>query len=146
MLGRLARWLRLLGYDTLYDPVADDRELARCAASTGRVLLTRDRGLLARRLVTRGLLVDSDDLATQLRLVASACGVTLDATRCFSRCLECNSETVESSRADVAGRVPPYVLRNHERFRTCPDCRRVYWSGSHRELALRRLASLRAQR
>jgi hypothetical protein len=146
MLGRLARWLRLLGYDTLYDPAADDRELARCAAATGRMLLTRDRGLLARRLVTRGLLVEDDDLATQLRLVASACRVTLDATRCFTRCLECNGETVEASRADVAGRVPPYVLRNHERFRACPGCRRVYWAGSHRELALRRLASMLAPR
>jgi len=142
MLGRLARWLRLLGYDALYDPSADDRALARCAAASGRILLTRDRGLLARRLVTRGLLIHDDRLAGQLRQVAAECGLALDPARCFTRCLACNAETREVSRDEVAGRVPPFVLRTHERFRACPGCGRVYWAGSHRALALRQLARL----
>lgn len=142
MLGRLARWLRLLGYDALYDPAADDRALARCAAASGRILLSRDRGLLARRLVTRGLLVADDDLAGQLRQVATACGLELDPARCFTRCPSCNAPTREAARDEVAARVPPYVLRTHERFRACAGCGRVYWAGSHRELALRQLAKL----
>jgi hypothetical protein len=142
MLGRLARWLRLLGHDTLYDPAADDRELARCAAATGRVLLTRDRGLLARRIVTRGMLVEHDDLGGQLRQVAAACGLTLDPARCFTRCPACNTETVDAPRETVAGRVPPFVLRTQERFRACPGCGRVYWAGTHREAALWRLGRL----
>jgi hypothetical protein len=146
MLGRLARWLRLLGYDALYDPAADDRELARCAAASGRVLLTRDRGLLARRLVTRGLLVEDEHLAGQLRQVAAAFSLSLDPARCFTRCLACNSETREVPREEVGGRVPPYVQRTHERFRACPGCDRVYWAGSHRELALRQLARLLERR
>jgi len=142
MLGRLARWLRLLGYDALYDPSADDRELARCAAASGRVLLTRDRGLLARRLVTRGLLIDDDHLAGQLRQVAAEFGLAFDPARCFTRCLACNAPTREVSPAEVEGRVPPFVLRTQERFRACPGCARVYWAGSHRELALRQLERL----
>jgi hypothetical protein len=142
MLGRLARWLRLLGYDTLYDPRADDRALARQSAAEGRILLTRDRGLLARRIVTQGLLVEHDHLAGQLRQVATACGLVLDPGRCFTRCLSCNAGTGEAERSEVAGRVPPFVLRTHERFRACPGCGRVYWAGSHRELALRELGRL----
>lgn len=142
MLGRLARWLRLLGHDTLYDPSAEDRELARCAAATGRILLTRDRGLLARRLVTRGVLVEHDDLAGQLRQVSAACGLALDPARCFTRCPSCNAETVDAAPEAVSGRVPPYVLRTHERFRACPGCGRVYWAGTHRDAALRRLGRM----
>jgi hypothetical protein len=142
MLGRLARWLRLLGYDALYDPAADDRALARCSAASGRILLTRDRGLLARRLVTRGLLIDDDHLAGQLRQVATEYGIALDPARCFTRCLACNAETREADGEDVAGRVPPYVLRTQQHFRSCPGCSRVYWAGSHREFALRQLTRL----
>lgn len=142
MLGRLARWLRLLGYDAFYDPSLDDRELARLAASSGRIVLTRDRGLLARRLVTRGLLVDHDHLADQLLCVVAAFGLVVDPARCFTRCLECNELTRTVGPEAVAGRVPPYVLRHAGAFRECPACHRVFWAGTHRRLAMRELEKL----
>ncbi len=108
-------------------------------------MLTRDRGLLARRLVTRGVLIEHEHLAGQLRQVAAECGLTLDPARCFTRCPACNAETLDASPGEVAGRVPPFVLRTQQRFRTCPGCARVYWAGSHRELALRQLSRLMGQ-
>lgn len=142
MLGRLARWLRLLGCDTAYDPQLDDRALAGLAAREGRVVLTRDRGLLARRIVRRGLLVDSDELGAQLRQVLHAFDVPVARARLFTICVACNAPLVEAARDDVTGRVPPYVLRTHERFRACGVCGRVYWGGTHVDLALKDLERL----
>ncbi len=135
MLGRLARWLRLLGWDVLYDPHRDDRELARIAAREDRVLLTRDRGLLARRIVRRGLLVRHDDVGAQLAQVLAELGLRPDPARAWTRCSVCNTPTEDVPKESVRDRVPAYTFATHERFRLCPGCGRVYWPGSHRELA-----------
>jgi uncharacterized protein len=142
MLGRLARWLRILGHDTLYDPWADDRSIARTSARENRVVLTRDHGLLARRLVRRGLLVKSDELGAQLRQVLDAFHIPPDPRRLFARCTACNGAVEPAPRDEIEGRVPPFVFRHHERFLRCPDCGRIYWGGTHRDLALRRLERL----
>ena len=141
MLGRLARWLRLLGYDTAYDNVADDLALARQARAEGRVLLTRDRELAARRGL-RTLLIHSETLEEQLQEVRQALGPSPYPP--LSRCTVCNVELSLVSPEDVAERVPPYVLRTQSRFLECPRCGRVYWAGSHArkiEEMLRRLGS-----
>jgi hypothetical protein len=142
MLGRLARWLRLLGYDTLYDRRWDDAELARVAAREQRVLLTRDHALLRRRIVRRGLLVDEDDPDRQLRFVVAELGLTRDPKRLFTRCLHCNTPVEPVAADDVRGEVPPYVLRHCDRFARCPGCGRVYWNGTHQQLARQRLADI----
>ncbi len=142
MLGRLARWLRLIGCDTAYDAQLDDRALAGLAAREGRLVLTRDRGLLARRLVRRGLLVESDELGAQLRQVLGACDVPLARERLFTVCVACNGALAEKTPDDVAGRVPPYVRRTHERFRACAGCGRIYWGGTHVARALADLERL----
>jgi hypothetical protein len=146
MLGRLARWLRLLGHDVLYDPRRDDREIARIAAREDRVVLTRDHGLLARRLVRRGLLLSSDHVPDQLRQVVAALTLTVDRARIFTRCIACNAAVAAVDKASIEGRVPPYVFRSHERFARCPGCGRIYWGGSHERLALRRLEQMLAER
>ena len=128
MLGRLARWLRLLGYDTAYDNVADDLALARQARAEGRVLLTRDRELAARRGL-RTLLIHSETLEEQLQEVRQALGPPPHPP--LSRCTVCNVELSSVAPEDVAERVPPYVLRTQSRFRQCPRCGRVYWAGTH---------------
>ncbi len=135
MLGRLARWLRLLGWDVLYDPSLDDRELARLAAREDRVLLSRDRGLLARRIVRRGLLVRDDDVGLQLAQVLGELGLRPDPARAWTRCSVCNTLTEEVPKQSVEGRVPAYTFATHDRFRRCPGCGRVYWAGTHRALA-----------
>jgi len=130
MLGRLAKWLRLLGYDTAYENDADDLHLARRARAEGRVLLTRDHVLAARRGL-RTLLIESEVLEEQVRQVQGTLGPPAEPPR--SRCPLCNLLLEPATGAEVADRIPSYVLRTHERFRVCPGCGRVYWEGSHIE-------------
>jgi uncharacterized protein with PIN domain len=128
MLGRLAKWLRLLGYDVAYDNDASDPELARRARAESRVLLTRDRELAARSGL-RTLLIHSQVLEEQVREVQDELGPPPHPA--LSHCAVCNGRLVPTSRADVAERVPPYVLRTQTEFRRCPDCGRIYWPGTH---------------
>jgi hypothetical protein len=128
MLGSLAKWLRILGYDTGYDNTATDPELARRARAEGRVLLTRDREL-AQRSGLRTLLIQSEALEAQLREVREALGPPPDPA--LTRCSVCNTVLEPLAREEAAKRVPPYVLRTHQAFRHCPTCDQVYWAGSH---------------
>jgi uncharacterized protein with PIN domain len=130
MLGTLAKWLRLLGYDTAYDNVAADPELARRARAEGRVLLTRDRELSTRRGL-RTVLIQAEVLEEQVREVQAALGPPPDPV--LSRCAVCNTALELIAPADVASCVPPYVLRTQSDFRRCPGCGRVYWPGTHVE-------------
>jgi uncharacterized protein with PIN domain len=130
MLGRLARWLRLLGYDTAYENDADDPHLARRARAEGRVLLTRDRELAARRGL-RTLLVASEALEEQVQQVQQALGPA--PAPALSRCSLCNLPLEAVAPEDVSDQVPPYVLRTQRQFRLCPGCGRVYWAGTHLE-------------
>ncbi len=139
MLGRLARWLRLLGYDTAFLHDASDHELARIARSEGRVLLTRDRALAVRRGLDT-LLIRSEQLEEQLEQVQDALGPPPDPS--LSRCSVCNVALDDLSPDEAADQVPPYIRRTHSEFRHCPECHRVYWSGSHVEAMIERLNSL----
>ncbi|MBI2164912.1 MAG: Mut7-C RNAse domain-containing protein [Chloroflexi bacterium] len=131
--GRLARWLRVLGYDALFLPSGSDDDLIRVAWQQGRIILTKDRGLLQRRAVTRGpvraLHVRSDDVWEQLQQVVGELG--LEMRYLFCRCIECNEPLSPVERQLVEGRVPPYVLQTQRQFMECLSCRRVYWKGTH---------------
>ena len=129
MLGRLAKWLRVLGYDTVYHPTPDDSQLVRMARAEGRILLTRDRAL-ARRRGLRCLLIESEHLADQRRQVIAELGLTTDGS--FSRCPLCNTPLQHIARTAAEPRVPAHVFRTHQRFSLCPQCDRVYWPGTHR--------------
>jgi uncharacterized protein with PIN domain len=131
-LGRLARYLRTLGFDAWYEPHADDDRLARVSADEGRILLTRDRGLLKRSVVRLGYLPRSDDPAEQLREVANRYGLP-ERARPFTRCVRCNSALRSVERADVAERLAdqPRTLRYFDTFAECPGCDSIYWPGSH---------------
>jgi uncharacterized protein with PIN domain len=131
MLGRLAKWLRLLGYDTEYDNEASDLELARRARSEGRILLTRDRELAARRGL-RTLLIESQVLVEQVRQVEDELGPPPDPA--LTRCSVCNVTLTPTDREEVSDKVPPYVLRTQDDFTICASCGRVYWPGSHMDL------------
>lgn len=128
MLGKLARWLRLMGFDATYLPDVDDIVLVRHAMAEGRLLVTRDRGLAARRGVDT-LLIDSQDLDGQLNEVLSVVGAPpTDAT---PRCTLCNEPLEDLPREAAKSRIPPYVWHSQETFSQCPACRRVYWPGTH---------------
>ena len=139
MLGRLATWLRLLGYDTAYLPAAQDAELARVARAEDRVLLTRDVELTRRRGI-RFLLIESEQVEEQLRQVFRALHLTVQ--HAFSRCARCNIPLEPTSNATVRGLVPPYVFQTQERFLRCPHCQRIYWRGTHWARMLRRIEDL----
>ncbi|MCS7251893.1 MAG: Mut7-C RNAse domain-containing protein [Anaerolineae bacterium] len=130
MLGRLAKWLRILGYDTRYDPTLDDDALLRIAQAEDRILLTRDHAL-ARRGGPHAFLVDREDLIQQLRAIRSCFGEPRDAP--FSRCPVCNARLTPVPREAVALHVPAFVWRQYEHFHRCPECGRVYWPGMHFE-------------
>lgn len=137
MLGKLARWLRALGYDTLYFRDAPDSRLLGIALRERRQLLTRDTGLAARA-GAAGLLIRAEDLDAQIREVMAACGLNSRAAP-LSRCLECNGLLAERQPTEVADRVPPYTLATQPQFWECSGCARVFWAGSHAEGILSRL-------
>ncbi len=130
-LGRLAAYLRMCGLDTWYRSGADDDELAGIAAEERRILLTRDRGLLKRSIVTWGAFVRSDRPAEQLVEVLDRFELAA-VVRPFARCLRCNAALERIERAEALPRVPPRVRLEQVEFRECPTCGRLFWRGSHR--------------
>lgn len=140
-LGRLARYLRILGVDAAHDPRVDDARLAETAAAEGRIVLTRDVGLLKRSRVARGYWLRSDRPSAQLAEVVSRFGL-LAVARPFGRCLRCNVELADVDRAEVIDELPPRTRVEFDEFRRCPACRRIYWKGSHYDRMRRLLAEL----
>jgi uncharacterized protein with PIN domain len=140
MLGTLAKWLRVAGADCEYADGMDDEDLVGVAAS-GRLVLTRDR-LLAQRCGPRGMFVESDDLDEQILQVFGHLPGLRNGDP-LSRCLVCNVEVVPAAPEGVADRVPEGVLERHKEFWLCPRCGRTYWTGTHVEDMLDRLATLR---
>lgn len=131
-LGGLARFLRMLGFDTLHHNALADEALRRLAHEEGRVVLTRDRELLKCRDIARGCFVHAIKAEAQLREVAGRYGLARHASP-FTLCLRCNLPLEVVERARVAERLPERVAELHERFTRCPGCDRVYWPGSHYE-------------
>jgi uncharacterized protein with PIN domain len=131
-LGRLAAYLRMAGFDTVYGPDFADADLARISRDERRILLTRDKGLLMRNAVTHGYLVRSPASRTQLAEVLERFDLRR-AVAPFRRCLRCNEELQELDRAEAAGRVPPAIARRYFAFRECPRCGRVFWTGTHHQ-------------
>jgi len=129
-LGRLAAYLRMLGFDTSYRNCADDAELARTSAEEKRILLTRDRGLLMQSAVTHGYWLRETDSRRQAAEVLRRFDLAR-SIRPFTRCMACNASLRPADKAAVSGRVPPAVAQAHDEFRECPHCGRVYWEGSH---------------
>ena len=128
MLGTLAKWLRILGYDTQFDPDLNDHKLVHLARTEGRVLLTRDREL-ARRRGVHVVFVTSEDLDAQLDQVLTE--LRLEPDQSFSRCPVCNEPLVTIDRDTARSQVPAYVAQTQETFKSCPSCQRIYWRGTH---------------
>ncbi len=141
--GKLAKWLRMMGYNTLFFNGSDDSRMIATALAEGRVILTRDTGIVKRRLVTRGrlkaVLLTSYEPIAQMKQVIS----TLNLDICFSPfsiCLECNRTLVKRNQEEVRERVPPYVFKTQKQYMECPACHRLYWRGTHWQAMKRKLA------
>ena len=134
--GRLARWLRIAGFDTVFASDIDDNRLVRVALDEGRVLLTRDTQIMKRRLVTSGrfktILIEHDDVTAQLRQVLTTLNLAGEV-KPFSICIECNEPLEFKKREEVEELVPPYVFQTQTQYMQCTSCRRIYWRGTHWE-------------
>lgn len=130
-LGRLARYLRLLGFDALYfNDAADDPELAQIAHDEGRILLTRDRGLLKRSLVTYGYCLRTKDSKAQLTAVLHRYQLH-DQINPWTRCLRCNGRLQPVAKKTILHRLEPKTKLYFNDFQICADCEQIYWRGSH---------------
>jgi uncharacterized protein with PIN domain len=129
-LGKLARYLRLLGFDTRYRNDYDDATIIGLARVESRIILTRDRGLLKHGAVTHGYWVRATAPRQQLAEIVRVFDLGGSA-RPFTRCIRCNGELQEVPKSEVAERLPPRVRAHFEDFVQCPQCAAVYWPGSH---------------
>jgi len=133
MLGSLARWLRLLGYDTLYCETQPDNEILKQIRD--RILLSRDKELLtrARNRGYHAVNPGSGSIRSMLHRLKEELGIKFIANPDHSRCAQCNSTLIEKNRYQVQGKVPLGSLRNHDRFWQCtnPQCQQIYWQGRH---------------
>ena len=144
--GKLAKWLRMLGYDTLFFTGDDDWQMIMTALNEGRLILTRDTQIMRRGVVTSGrlkaILIQGDEPSQQMQQVAE----TLDLdyqSRLFTICLECNQPLEERTKQQVKGRVPPYVFQTQDQYVECPSCHRIYWKGTHWKAMTKQLERLR---
>jgi uncharacterized protein with PIN domain len=129
-LGRLAAYLRMLGFDALYQNPFEDSELVRISSEQQRILLTRDRGLLKHRTLSHGYWLRETASRRQLAEVIRRFDLARQM-RPFTRCMACNGPLREVHTNAVAGRVPPLVLQTRHQFSECPVCNRIYWRGTH---------------
>lgn len=141
MLGRLAKWLRIAGFDVLYSNRFTDDELVTLSRQHGRVLLSRDTRLLVRKAVKDFIFLESDDIQSQLRQVFEVTR-TASLPGVLTRCLSCNETLMEVARERVRDAVPPFVFETQTHFKSCPKCGKIYWAGTHRQSVLRTLEKL----
>jgi uncharacterized protein len=141
MLGRLAKWLRIAGFDVLYSNRFSDDELVALSRQEGRILLSRDTRLLVRKAVQHFIFLEGESIQSQLRQVFEVARIA-GLPEVLTRCLSCNDVLVEITRERVRERVPPFVFATQHSFKSCPRCEKVYWAGTHRQSVLRTLEKL----
>lgn len=129
-LGRLAAYLRMLGFDTLYRNDLADDELARISSREHRILLTRDPGLLKRSIVTHGYWLRETNPQRQLTEILRRFDL-IEAITPFQRCLRCNGLLQPIAKEAVSDRLPPRARQLYDEFHICQVCGRVYWKGPH---------------
>jgi uncharacterized protein with PIN domain len=141
-LGKLAKWLRLLGFDTMFENESDPGQFLDDLLP-GTILLTRTEQVRDTLSASQRLIfIESDDTEKQLRQVIDELGLEMKDIRPFSRCLICNvvNEKIEKDR--IYGKVPDYVWENNTVFQSCPECKKIYWPGSHIERSLEKISNI----
>jgi len=132
--GKLAKWLRIMGYDTLLFSSPDDSHMIATALAEGRVIITRDTQIMKRRVVTSGqlkaILIQSDKPELQMHQIIDTISLNCEF-RPFTICLECNQPLVARSKQEIKDLVPPYVFQTQSQYVECPACHRIYWKGTH---------------
>jgi hypothetical protein len=142
MLGKLSKYLRILGYDTIYFNRKDEDELIRIAQEHGRVLLTRRTKLKGREGIKDLLFITEDNPREQLKEVLIYYQLSPFTDSFCTRCLICNERLIDIPREETGGKIPEYILNSYDSFSLCPHCHRIYWPGSHHERMLREIVRL----
>jgi uncharacterized protein with PIN domain len=143
MLGRLAKWLRIIGQDVIYGPHLTGYGLIRAARAENRLILTRDRSLKQKQ-PPPFLFIEGDHYRDQIVQVVRQCGLELGQDL-FTRCIECNTLLQPRPKESLKKVLPPYVFSSQDKFVACPSCRRVYWPATHHERMLEELKNLGLQ-
>lgn len=131
--GKLAKWLRILGYDAVYWRSDDLRGLLRRARHEGRTLITKDTKLYKGKGPVQALLIGEDNPFLQLQEVMRHFQLPVNKAHLFSRCLICNTPLEAVDPAEVREEVPDYIYHTQQAFSRCPSCRKIYWAGTHYE-------------
>lgn len=142
MLGKLARWLRLIGYDTIYDPKLSTKELVRIANEESRIFLTRSKRVAEKFGAGNYYVVKSEKFREQLSEVIENLNLDIKAN-IFSRCSICNVEIVEVDKESVLDLIPEETAKFFDEFYQCPKCKKVYWSGSHTTRIMKLLSEIK---
>ncbi len=130
MLGKLARWLRLLGYDTIYNPKLSTKELIKIANEEERLFLTRSKRVAEEFGAKNFYIVKAEKFKEQLNEVIK--NLNLDTeTNLFSRCSICNTEIIEVEKSSIINLIPEETAKSFDEFYQCPKCGKIYWDGSH---------------
>ena len=136
-LARLAKWLRLLGYDTAVFQNEAGRQMLRQADAEGRIVLTRRRDMTERQFSGNLFLITDIIVGKQLNAVIEKFSLKIDRQKMFGICMECNQKLHPVAREEVRDLVPPYVFENCDKYNQCPCCNKIYWMGTHSRNALR---------
>ena len=143
MLGTLAKWLRIYGFDTFFvNSEMDDAKLLEITKKENRILITRDKNLIqsARRENIKTIEVKTTDINEQISTILG--DTEIDKTKVLSRCILCNTKVDEIKKEDVKGKVPERVFNNNEKFWFCKKCNKIYWKGSHYEKMFEKINNL----
>ena len=140
--GKLAKWLRIMGYDALFFDGEDDWQMVKTALAEERVILTRDTQIMRRGVIASGrlkaILIQSDEPERQIKQVIETLSLDCESSP-FTICLECNHPLVKRTKQQVRDRVPPYVFQTQDQYMECPACHRIYWRGTHWQAMTKRL-------
>lgn len=131
MVGKLAKWLRILGCDTWYFHAVSNEILLQNVLETGRILLTRDTALFRRIPKGSGLFIESDHVEEQLKQVIEAVPLDLVHAEILTRCVRCNKRLQPVEKSEIEAQVPEFVYHTQTEFSRCRGCGKVYWKGSH---------------
>ena len=134
-LGRLARYLRMMGFDVYYKNNLSDEEIVKISSKERRAILTRDIGILKRTEVTHGYFLRSDNVEKQTEEVVKRFDLQKSIKE-FTRCLECNSELLKIEKGKIIQRLPPKVAATQNEFFICPECQKLFWAGTHHQKML----------
>lgn len=143
--GKLAKWLRIIGYDTLLFKEKNDNKMIEIALNEDRVILTKNSQIMKRRLVTNGELkavhIKCDEPKVQLRETVKLLNLDYNFNP-FSLCLKCNQKLVPQNKEEMRDLVPPRVFEIQKQYMECPSCHRIYWHGTHWQAMVRELESI----